>query len=118
MSRYNNIKTLLDIADNYNLETITELLLDEDTPTEELAEDIAFVVISMWSMVPEMRKQMFRERLTDEIVNVEIQSIIAGEFTNDTNCRNCGNAMWWVADEGWYHGTPHCTDPEPYMGSI
>ena len=79
MSRFNNVQVLLDTTENYNLQELTELLLDEDVPTEELAEDIAFVLISMWSLVPESRKIQFKESLTDEMVNLEI----AGMFPHD-----------------------------------
>ncbi|MET0787364.1 MAG: hypothetical protein ABWY25_11735 [Paenisporosarcina sp.] len=75
MSRYNNVVTLLDMAENYNHEVLIELLLDEDTDTETLAEDIAFVLISLWGMVPEYRQTEFKNRLTDEIVNVEIKEM-------------------------------------------
>lgn len=75
MSRYNNIITLLDTAEDYNLERLVELLLDEDQPTEFLAEDIAFVIISLWAMVPEEWKTEFRNRLTDEIVTVQIKEM-------------------------------------------
>jgi len=120
MGRFNNVKVLMDTAEDYNQDNLVEILLDEDNPTEELAEDIAFVVISMWSMVPTAKKLAFKERLTDEMVNIEIAEMFTSEveFRKDTNCTNCGGAMWWVPEEGWYHNHPHCIDPEPYMGEI
>lgn len=119
MSRFSNVVNLLEIAENYNHETLVELLLDEDTSTEELAEDIAFVLISMWALVPFNRKLAFKERLTDEIVTVEISKMFSEEgFKKDTHCRNCACAMWWVPDEGWYHDHPHCIDPDPYLSDI
>jgi hypothetical protein len=75
VSRFHNVKTLLELADNYDLEVLTDLLLDEDTSTEDLAEDLAFVLISMWALVPESRKIQFKELLTDEMVNLEIKKM-------------------------------------------
>jgi hypothetical protein len=79
MSRYNNVVTLLETADTYDLEKLVDLLCDEDTSTEALAEDLAFVIISLWAMVPDERKSYFKDRLTDEIVNVEIQEMFQDE---------------------------------------
>jgi len=116
MSRFKNVTTLLETAEEYNQEKHVELLLDEDTPTEDLAEDLAFVLISMWSMVPDTRKLSFMERLTNEIVDVELKGMSVEVLTKDPSCRNCSGAMWWVPEEGWYHAHPHCVDPDPFLG--
>jgi len=116
MSRFKNVVTLLETAEDYNQEKLVELLLDEDTPTEDLAEDLAFVLISMWAMVPSPSKLFFKERLTNEIVNIELKDMPIEILTKDTICRNCGVEMWWVPEEGWYHGQSFCTDPDPFIG--
>lgn len=79
MTRFNNVKVLLNTADNYNQDDIIELLLDEDTPVEYIAEDIAYVIISMWALVPADRKRDFKDRLTDDIVNLEIAQMFYDE---------------------------------------
>ena len=80
MSRFGNVKTLLNVAEYYDPAMLSKILqwkeLDE---LDELAEDIAFVLISMWAMVPEDKKQTFIDRLTDEIVNVEIKEMFPSE---------------------------------------
>jgi hypothetical protein len=51
----------------------------QEDAIEELAEDIAFVLISLWGMTrPETRTE-FINRLTDEIVNVEIKDMFNDE---------------------------------------
>ena len=81
VSRYNNVITLLDVAENYDNEKIVTLVfrVEELTEAEELAEDIAFVICSLWGMVPAYLQEQFKNRLTDEIVDVEIKEM----FTDD-----------------------------------
>lgn len=79
MSRYNNIQTLLDQAENYNQQELVDLLQDEESEWDELAEDIAFVLISLRGMITENTWYLFRDRLTDEIVNVEIKEMFEDE---------------------------------------
>ena len=79
MSRYSNVVTLLDIAENYDQDKVIELLLDEDVDTESLAEDIAFVIISLWGMVPPEKQYEFKNRLTDEIVTYQIEEMFKDE---------------------------------------
>lgn len=77
MNRYKNVTTLLDTAESYDLERITGILLtayDLDD-VESLAEDIGFVVVSLWALIPADKQMKFKERLTDEIVNVEIKEM-------------------------------------------
>ena len=73
LSRFNNVTILLKQGTDYNREELYELLLDEDTDSEALAEDIAFVIISLFGMVPKDKWKAFTERLTVEIVNHEIE---------------------------------------------
>lgn len=79
MSRYKNITTLLDTAENYDLERLVKLLSDDEISYEDLAEDVAFVLISLWGLIPEEKRLDFKERLTDEIVNVEIKEMFGYE---------------------------------------
>ena len=74
MSRYSNVETLLDMAENYDNNKLVRMIAAADD-YETLAEDIAFVIISLWGMVPAYLQQAFKNRLTDEIVNVEIQEM-------------------------------------------
>jgi hypothetical protein len=87
MSRFKNVQVLLETAEDYHLAKLVEIMAipcrhladDYDEDITDLSEDIAYVLISMWSMVPESKKQEFRERLTDEMVNLEIENM----FPND-----------------------------------
>lgn len=73
MSSYNNVKVLLEITETYNQKSLVDLLENGyANTTEELAEDIAFVLISLWGMVPKDKQNEFKERLTDDIVDHEI----------------------------------------------
>jgi hypothetical protein len=88
MSRFNNVQVLLDTAEDYHLAKLVEILDipcrhlgrdDYDQDITDLSEDVAYVLISMWSMVPAEKKVEFKERLTDEMVNLEIENM----FPND-----------------------------------
>ena len=81
MSRYSNVITLLDVAENYDSNELVSLVyrIEEYTEAEELAEDIAFVIISLFGMVPVHLQERFKNRLTDEIVDVEIKEMFNDE---------------------------------------
>ena len=69
VSRYSNVKVLVDLSEHYDLQELENVLnaqydLDD---VRELAEDIAFVIISLWARVPKESQKEFKESLLNDI---------------------------------------------------
>lgn len=82
MSRYSNVKTLLDLSERYDLQEIEDLLNSEydlDGSRRELAEDIAFVIISLWGRVPKIDQDDFKEMLTNDITRHQVRLMLNEE---------------------------------------
>ena len=81
MSRYSNVQLLLKVAETNNQDDLIQVMESSyaNSSYEYLAEDIAFVIISLWGMVPKTKQLEFKERLTDDIVDYEMSQMFDPE---------------------------------------
>lgn len=83
-SRYKNVLTLIELSEKYDLQELTDLFNSQDE-VSELAEDVAFVIISLWAMVPADSKNAFKEMLTNDIVRHQVKLMFTDgeDFTDN-----------------------------------
>jgi len=81
-TEYKDMKVLLDIVDEYNLQTVVDLLTqyDDEEDIIQLAENISMLLISMSTYVPDMPG--FRERMLSEATYVEFKQMLL-DFGDD-----------------------------------
>lgn len=77
MSHYKNVKTLTDLAFTYDMQSIVNLI--EFSDEEELADDIAYVIISLFASYSLPERKKFVDVLLTEITTHDFKGITYDE---------------------------------------
>jgi len=77
VSHFSNVKVLTDLATGYDMQAIVDMI--EDSDAEELADDIAYVIITLFADLSEFEKKKVCNLLLTEISNHDFKAITYGQ---------------------------------------